>query len=99
MHRQLRRAAKQLGGHLHAFIASAPIMFAAGYCALAAHASAAAVNVTTYHGDAQRTGWNARETILNPTTVGNASFGQVGNVVVDAQIDAQPLYVAGQRIP
>jgi outer membrane protein assembly factor BamB len=73
-------------------------MFAAGYCALTARASAAAVNVTTYHGDPQRTGWNARESLLNPTTVSSASFGQVGNVVVDAQIDAQPLYVAGQSI-
>jgi len=98
MNRQLRRAAKQLGQRLYACLVSAPIIVVAGSCVLAAGASAAAVNVTTYHGDPQRTGWNARESILNPTTVSSASFGQVGNVVVDAQIDAQPLYVAGQNI-
>jgi len=72
-------------------------MAAAGSCVLAAHASAA-VNVTTHHGDSQRTGWNPRETVLNPKTVSSASFGRVGSVAVDAQIDAQPLYVAGQTI-
>jgi hypothetical protein len=61
-------------------------------------AAASAASVTTYHGDSQRTGWNQQETVLTPAAVGSAAFKQLGNVALDAQIDAQPLYVAGQTI-
>ncbi len=65
---------------------------------LSAGASAANVQISTYHGDAHRTGWNPAETILTPAAVGGSTFGQVGSVALDAQVDAQPLYVSGQTI-
>ena len=61
-------------------------------------AVALGASVTTYHGDSQRTGWNAQETVLTPAAVGSAAFKQLVNVALDGQIDAQPLYVAGQTI-
>ena len=59
---------------------------------------AAAVTISTYHSDGQRTGWNSQETALTPSTVGSAAFKQIGNVALDAQVDAQPLYVGSQTI-
>ena len=56
------------------------------------------VQISTYHGDGLRTGWNSRETVLTPATVRGATFKQLGNVVLDAQVDAQPLYVGSQTI-
>ncbi|MGA7534890.1 MAG: hypothetical protein WBW27_23720, partial [Pseudolabrys sp.] len=54
--------------------------------------------VTTYHYDNQRTGWNQQETTLTPANVGPTSFGVLAQVVLDAQVDAQPLLVPGQPI-
>ncbi|MGH6836130.1 MAG: hypothetical protein ACREC9_11390 [Methylocella sp.] len=54
--------------------------------------------VTTYHYDNQRTGWNGNETTLTPTNVGPTSFGVVAEVVLDDQVDAQPLVVPNQQI-
>jgi outer membrane protein assembly factor BamB len=54
-----------------------------------------AVNVTTHHGDAQRTGWNANETVLTPTAVAGPAFRQLSTVPLDGQVDAQPLYASG----
>ncbi len=54
--------------------------------------------VTTYHYDNQRTGWNQQETKLTPTNVGPTSFGVIAQVVLDAQVDAQPLLVPGQQV-
>ena len=54
--------------------------------------------VTTYHYDNQRTGWNPNETKLTPANVGPTSFGVIAQVVLDAQVDAQPLLVPGQPI-
>ncbi|MGB8900229.1 MAG: hypothetical protein WCC90_13785, partial [Methylocella sp.] len=54
--------------------------------------------VTTYHYDNQRTGWNQRETTLTPANVGPTSFGVIAQVVLDAQVDAQPLLVPGQQV-
>jgi len=56
------------------------------------------VQISTYHGDGQRTGWNSRETVLTPTAVRSTAFRQLGNVVLDAQVDAQPLFVGSQTI-
>ena len=56
------------------------------------------VQISTYHGDTLRTGWNANETVLTPATVGSAAFKQLGNVVLDGQVDAQPLFVGAQTI-
>ena len=64
-------------------------------------------SVITYHYDNLRTGWNANETMLTPTTVPNlqlvASVNCPGSTVpatvcLDEQVDAQPLLVAGVTI-
>ncbi|MGH6800862.1 MAG: hypothetical protein ACRECZ_05505, partial [Methylocella sp.] len=55
-------------------------------------------SVTTYHYDNQRTGWNPNETTLTPANVGPTSFGVIAKVVLDAQVDAQPLVVRNQEI-
>jgi hypothetical protein len=62
-------------------------------------------NVTTYHYDTSRTGWNPNETTLTPGPSGNvkpASFGvlktvQLGDAVND-YVDAQPLVVTALTI-
>jgi hypothetical protein len=54
--------------------------------------------VTTYHYDNQRTGWNRNETKLTPANVGSTSFGVLAEVVLDDQVDAQPLVVPNQQI-
>jgi hypothetical protein len=54
--------------------------------------------VTTYHYDNLRTGWNCNETILTPAIVGSSSFGLLSTTTLDAQINAQPLFVPGQNI-
>ena len=58
----------------------------------------AQVSVTTYHYDNFRTGWNSNETALTVAAVGSASFGVVGKVALDDQVDAQPLVVPGVTI-
>jgi hypothetical protein len=59
----------------------------------------AAVDVTTYHYDALRTGWNAAEAELTPATVGSAKFGLLHTIPVDGSVLAQPLLVSGFRMP
>jgi hypothetical protein len=54
--------------------------------------------VATYHYDNQRTGWNGNETKLTPANVGSPSFGVLAEVVLDDQVDAQPLVVPNQQI-
>jgi hypothetical protein len=54
--------------------------------------------VTTYHYDNQRTGWDQQETTLTPANVRPTSFGVIAQVVLDDQVDAQPLLVPGQPI-
>ena len=54
--------------------------------------------VATYHYDNQRTGWNGHETKLTPANVGSTSFGVLAQVVLDDQVDAQPLVVPNQQI-
>ena len=63
-------------------------------------APAAALNqvVATYHYDNLRTGWNRNETTLTPANVGSTSFGVLAKVVLDDQVDAQPLVVPLQHI-
>jgi hypothetical protein len=51
------------------------------------------VAVTAYHYDNNRTGWNKQETVLTPANVGTPSFGWLRTVVLDDQVDAQPLMV------
>jgi len=57
-------------------------------------ASAAAVDVLTYHNDIARTGANTNETMLTTSNVATATFGKIGNFAVDAKVDAQPLYAS-----
>jgi hypothetical protein len=54
--------------------------------------------VTTYHNDNYRTGWNSNETTLTPANVTKATFGLLHTVVLDDQVDAQPLIVPGVMI-
>ena len=58
-------------------------------------ASATGPDVTTYHYDNTRQGWNAQETNLTLTNVNSTSFGLLGTYPVDGKVDAQPLYVGG----
>jgi len=60
--------------------------------------AAAQVSVTTYHYDNYRTGWNSQETALTATTVHSSSFGVLKTVVLDDQVEAQPLVVPGVNI-
>lgn len=62
----------------------------------AGHASA--VSVTTYHNDTLRTGWNQAETILTPANVATSAFQVLHSIALDEQVDAQPLFVSGQKI-
>jgi len=64
-----------------------------------AGAACAQVNVTTYHYDNLRTGWNRNETSLTQSNVGSGSFGLLAtNPGLDGQIDAQPLIVSDVTI-
>lgn len=56
----------------------------------------AQVNVTTYHYDNLRTGWNQNETALTQSSFSN--FGLLQAVPLDDQVDAQPLVVSGLTI-
>ncbi|MGA8763566.1 MAG: hypothetical protein WB562_11935 [Candidatus Sulfotelmatobacter sp.] len=60
--------------------------------------AAAQVAVTTYHYDNFRTGWNSEETVLTPTSVHSTKFGVLGSVVLDDQVEAQPLVVPDVNI-
>ncbi len=63
---------------------------------------AQAEDVTTYHYDTRRTGWNPNETVLTPTTVksgiGAQTFKMTSFTALDDQVDAQPLVVTNQPI-
>jgi hypothetical protein len=61
--------------------------------------TAAAQNVVTQHYDIGRSGGQNAETILAPSNVNATSFGRLFQQTVDAQVYAQPLYVAGLTIP
>ena len=55
-------------------------------------------SVTTYHNDNLRTGWNSEEERLTPAKVGSPKFGLLHSVVLDDQVDAQPLVSPDERI-
>jgi hypothetical protein len=61
-------------------------------------ASASAADVTTYHDNPQRTGWNASEQTLTPTDVATPEFRLKMAVTLDDQVDTQPLIVNKQTI-
>jgi 4-amino-4-deoxy-L-arabinose transferase-like glycosyltransferase len=62
-------------------------------------ASSGAVDVLTAHNDAQRLGWNDRETALGAKAVGSRAFGKLFTLPVDGQAYAQPLIVSGVALP
>src|SRR5579871_2517665 len=72
--------------------------FAALLCLSAGPAAQAQMNVTTYHYDNNRTGWNPGETTLTQSNVSNSSFGVLQVVSLDDQVDAQPLIVNNETI-
>ncbi len=55
------------------------------------------IHQTTYHQDVLRTGWNQHEVVLTPSRV-KANFNLLHTVLLDEQIDAQPLLVSNQLI-
>jgi hypothetical protein len=61
-------------------------------------AQTSSLAITTHHVDVGRTGWNAKETVLTPASVKTGGFGLLATVSLDEQVDAQPLYVSGQKI-
>jgi hypothetical protein len=56
------------------------------------------VSITTYHYDNYRTGWNSQETVLTPAAVHGSSFGVLKTIVLDDQVEAQPLVVSKVNI-
>jgi hypothetical protein len=75
---------------LAAVISVSPLLFYSS--------SAAQTAVTTYHNDNYRTGWNSTETVLKPANVNASQFGLLATVILDDQVDAQPLVVPGVNI-
>ena len=61
--------------------------------------SGAPVDVTTYHYDQGRTGWNPTETDLTATTVASSKFGLLKTLTVDGNVLAQPLLVSNFVMP
>ena len=57
------------------------------------------IDVTTYHYDLNRTGWNQSETDLTPATVASSKFGLIATLQVDGNAFAQPLLVSGFKFP
>ena len=57
------------------------------------------IDVTTYHYDQNRTGWNQSETDLTPATVASAKFGLLATLNVDGNVFAQPLLVSNLTLP
>ena len=56
------------------------------------------IDVTTFHYDSMRTGWNSKERKLSPDTIKKGSFGLLETVKLDEQVDAQPLVISGLEI-
>ncbi|MBC5806928.1 MAG: hypothetical protein DLM53_10050 [Candidatus Eremiobacter antarcticus] len=56
-------------------------------------------DITTFHVDNARTGWNAQEVTLTATNVASTRFGQVGQLSVDGDVLAQPLFVGQYQVP
>jgi hypothetical protein len=66
--------------------------------AAAPGAPAVAQNVLTGHNDTSRTGWNSHEKTLTVANVGGGQFDLQQSVVLDNQVDTQPLVVKNQSI-
>jgi fibronectin type 3 domain-containing protein len=60
---------------------------------------ASAADVTTYHNDLSRDGQNLQETVLTPSNVNDATFGEEFSYALDGESYSQPLYAQGVNIP
>lgn len=60
--------------------------------------ASAQTSITTHHYDDYRTGWNQNETVLTPANVWTPNFGLLNTVLLDDQVDAQPLVMPGISI-
>jgi hypothetical protein len=56
-----------------------------------------AQNVTTWHNDNNRTGWQQNETMLKPSTVNQTAFGLLWQWPVTGYVFAQPLAITLQQ--
>jgi hypothetical protein len=61
-------------------------------------AASSGVNVTTYHNDNARDGWNSSETVLTAQNVNVNGFGKLRELPVDGKVDGQPLYVSSLSV-
>lgn len=57
------------------------------------------IDVTTYHYDLNRTGWNPTETDLTPATVASPQFGLLATLAVDGNVFAEPLLLSNFVMP
>lgn len=57
------------------------------------------IDVTTYHYDNNRTGWNPTETDLTPASVASSNFGLLHTLKVDGNVLAEPLIVSNFVLP
>jgi len=57
------------------------------------------IDVTTYHYDGLRTGWNQTETDLTRATVKSTKFGKLTTLAVDGIVYAEPLLVSNFTLP
>jgi outer membrane protein assembly factor BamB len=56
------------------------------------------IDVTTFHYDLARTGWNAKERVLTPRSVEKTRFGRWWHTPLDGQVYAAPLVVTGVSV-
>ncbi len=57
------------------------------------------IDVTTYHYDLNRTGWNPTETDLTASSVKSSNFGLLATLTVDGNVLAQPLLLSNFIMP
>jgi hypothetical protein len=77
----------------------APMLIGDAVTRLVRQYSGRPIDVTTYHYDQKRTGWNQNETDLTPAAVASKSFGLIATLQVDGNVFAQPLLVSGFVMP
>jgi outer membrane protein assembly factor BamB len=88
-------------GKICATLLASGVALPAGLVQAAAPQADAAtpVDVTTYHYNGLRTGWNPNETALTQASVASAKFGLLHTLPVDGDVLAQPLLVADFGLP
>jgi outer membrane protein assembly factor BamB len=56
------------------------------------------INVTTFHYNLARTGWNTKERVLTPRNVNRDHFGRWWHTLLDGQVYAAPLVVSAASV-